>query len=175
MAFDDMTKQIAAEKEYKNLRNNATSEQYQGNFDSKHYVEVNNKAILPEVKNDVIIDDSNSYNFTKAAKEYWSRFDPQSSNKYLTGEMLANMSDKKVTIDILFDKMFLLVKDCIGSELLKNNLTTEPYKEHFKLMETSFKMLSNELIKAKAPLNVKGVMAMIQGFINGYIEKTKSS
>ena len=170
--MDDQFKQALAEDKYKEIRKSTNFEKYEGNYVSKHYVDMPNVAIKQ-----TIIKPTKEYmteyqtKFDEAAKDFWKEVDPKNIIKYQSGEVVCNFNSDSLNINEYFGRIFQMIKESLTMELSQNGQTVEELKTSLELLNLSLKTLAEQTTKIKKDISVRALICFMHGFMNTYIKK----
>lgn len=107
------------------------------------------------------------------SKDFWTRLD--NNSKYIEsfnrGNMLGKFN-KSNNIKDFFDKLSYGLKEIIVYELNKKNVTAEKIKNDLTILDCCLKNISTNIQSQNADINVKEILANLQGFITGSIENS---
>ncbi len=92
---------------------------------------------------------------------------------YQRGILLGNGDINNVNFKEFLKKFKKLLEEIIRDELIINNKTTEQFKDDFKVLEHVFNMIITHLSNEKIVINNIKYLAIVQGFINSYINTIK--
>lgn len=177
--IDEMSKQAKAMEEYKQLKSKDLPE-YNGDYNSPHYKEADNKSIVPSYptkseKFQTKYEDD----FGKAAKDYWKRSTENGLLTYDSGCFAATFGSPIKSVNELLERISLLIRESVTNELLKSGSSAELLSDSFKLVELSLSNLSNHLesLEKNSALNkhlsVEDITAYLHGFINTCVSTMK--
>ena len=169
--MDDATKQKYADERYREIRSTVPIQKYEGNYKSKHYIDVPNQAI----KQTVIIP-TRGYmteyeaKFIEASKDFWRDVDPDKITKYMSGEMVCSFNTDSLTIQAYFSRIFHMIKESVTMELSQSGQTSEELKSAFEMLGLSLKVLADQIVKTKKDINVSAMICFMHGFVNMYVK-----
>ena len=172
--MDELSKQKIAEENYKNLRTKPV-EEYTGDFNSSHYVEVTGATIKATTPTNSETYLSNyKEDFDKASRDFWQRATQAGLSKYSAGSFTAGFGKDVYTIDELLERLSRFIKESISQELLGNGISPETLQENFKAVDVSLKLLSKSVQTLNDKFEIEGMSAYLHGFINTYISSIVS-
>jgi len=105
------------------------------------------------------------------SKDFWTRLD--NNSKYIEsfnrGNMLGKFN-KSNNIKDLFDKLSYGLKEILVYELNKKNITAEKIKNDLVILDCCLKNISANIQSQNGNIDVKEILANLQGFVTGSIE-----
>lgn len=127
---------------------------------------IKNTSLSPE--KEAIIGNSD---YVNTLESFWKKEGllPQ----YQKGILLGKGDFNNINFKEFLKKFRKLIEEIIREELLEKNKTTEQFKDDFKAIEYIFNMLITHLNTEDVTINNKKYLAIIQGFINSYINSIK--
>jgi len=138
----------------------------------KHCKDVPATSIKPDIP-EKTEDYSTEYkeDFAKASEDFYKN--TQYVIPYKTGYTIGQYGNPEQRFDVLAQRLKNGIKEIITDELKNQNQTTEDLKTTYKLLDTAFELLTENINKKNVKLNVKNVLTKLHGFINGYVNNTK--
>lgn len=130
-------------------------------------------SIMP-TKHEPVEHFSSSYklDFSKASKDFWVKNVSKYQSTYDKGSTVGKFGKYNSNLEDFFDRMFVLVKECITTELTNQGYTSEQLENQFKVLESTFKILVDVVksIDTEKKLSTDSLCAFLHGFVNGYME-----
>ncbi len=170
--MDEQSKQNVNQEKYKQLRDKPR-EEYNGDFKSSHYNEVENQSMKQTVimEKEVFSSDYKQA-FDKASRDFWQKNTQRGVEKYNGGSMTAKFGKEELNMEELLKRFGSLIKDSITNELKEKKIPTESLNENFKAIDVSLQLLANSVQLLDEKIDIKHITAFLHGFINTYVDNT---
>jgi len=140
---------------------------------SDHYIVKQNaapKATLDPIPEKFVTEYATD--FSAASRDFWQKNFALFVADYSKGCITGKFGKNTLTLPDFLDRLYQGIRECITSELTKRNKTTEEIRQHFQLLDSTFKVLAKEIqnITTNNKINATCMLAFMQGFVNMYIE-----
>lgn len=167
--MDDASKQRIAEERYKQFRTEEP-EEYNGDFNSPRYREVQNLAIKQtQAVEQQTFRGQYKEDFDSASRDYWQKNTQTGLAKYNAGCITAKFGKDISNLGEFLDRVGTFVKESITNELIGRGVSTDGLQENFKAVQVALKLLAKSVDVIDPDFNVSGLAAYLQGFINTYV------
>jgi hypothetical protein len=103
---------------------------------------------------------------TMGSEEYWTKKGVQQF--YNKGLMLGN-GENNPDLESFLKQFRKVLEEIIRTELLKNEKTSETFKDDFKIIEHTYNNLIYKLKTDKTSTNNDRVLSTLHGFINSFV------
>jgi len=143
------------------------------NFGPSGFKNVPSSSIQPtKPEPQVVYNSKFKLDFVGASKDFWVKNVNKAVASYDRGNVTGKYGKYSPDIEDFFNRLFILVKESVISELADKSYTTENLQNQFDIIESAFKMLAAHIkeLDKENKIDVDSLCAFLHGFVNGFID-----